>query len=77
MTWWLRQLESLTSAGLELGQLTPCDPAQVAFEIQALLAAGGHQYRLCHDPKATARAGAAILQRLQALRGPRFPPLRE
>lgn len=76
MTWWLRQLESLVSAGLELGQLAPCDPAQLAFEIQALLAAGGQQHRLCHDPKATTRAGAAIRQRLEALRGRCFPPLR-
>jgi hypothetical protein len=39
---WLQRLAGLISAGVTLGQLIPCDPAQLAFEIQALLGAGGH-----------------------------------
>jgi hypothetical protein len=75
MDWWLRQLEDRVSAGLRLGHLAPCDPAQVAFEIQALLGAGGHQSRLRHDVKAIPRAQAAIRDRLETLRGPAFPAL--
>jgi AcrR family transcriptional regulator len=77
MNWWLRRLEDLVSAGIGLGQLSPCDPAQLAFEIQALLAAGGHQYRLCRDPKAPARARTAVLRCLETLRSGEFPALAE
>ncbi len=77
MSRWMRRLEDLISTGIELGQLTPCDPAQLAFEIQALLDAGGHQLWLYHDPKAPARARTAIRRRLEELRGPRFPKLTE
>jgi len=77
MSGWMRRLEDLISTGIELRQLTPCDPAQLAFEIQALLDAGGHQRDLYHDPKAPARARTAIRGRLEELRGPRFPKLTE
>lgn len=77
MSWWMRQIEALILTSVELGQLTPCDPAQLAFEIQALFDAGGHLYRLHHDPKAPTRARAAILRRLEGLRGPAFPALGE
>lgn len=77
MSWWMRQIEALILTSVELGQLTPCDPAQLAFEIQALFDAGGHMYRLHHDPKAPTRARAAILRRLEGLRGPAFPALGE
>jgi AcrR family transcriptional regulator len=70
---WLQRLEQLIATAIELGQLMPCDPAQLAFEIQALLNAGGHVFRLCHDPKAPERGRAAIRQRLETLRGPAFP----
>jgi AcrR family transcriptional regulator len=72
---WMRRLETLISSGIERGQLKPCDPAQLAFEIQALFNAGGQQYRLCHDLKAPERGKAAILYRLEQLRGPAFPAL--
>ena len=72
---WMRRLETLISSGIERGQLRPCDPAQLAFEVQALFNAGGHQYRLCHDLKAPERGKAAILYRLEQLRGPGFPAL--
>ena len=77
MGWWMRQIEALISTAVERGQLMPCDPAQLAFEIQALLDAGGHHYRLYHDPKAPARTRVAIRRRLEHLRGPRFPALPE
>ena len=74
---WLRRLEALIAAGIAKDQLEPCDPAQLAFEIQALLGAGGNQYRLCRDPKAPARAKAAILQRLESAGSRAFPALSE
>jgi hypothetical protein len=75
MNWWMQQLEDLISAGITLGQLAPYEPAQLAFEIQALLGAGSHQYRLRRDPQAVARAGTAVRQRLESVRAPRFPAL--
>jgi hypothetical protein len=77
MSGWMRRLEELISLSVQLGQLTPCDPAQLAFEIQALFDAGGHQYRLYHDPKAPVRARTAIRHRLEQQRGQRFPELTE
>ncbi len=77
MSWWMRRLEALISAGVEQGQLKPCDPAQLAFEFQALLGAGSHQHRLSHDPKAPARGKTAILHRLEGLRADNFPALAE
>ena len=75
MSRWMRRLENLISAGVEIRQLTPCDPAQLAFEFQALFDAGGHMYRLHHDPKAPIRTRTAILHRLAQTRGPLFPNL--
>ena len=77
MNWWMRQLEDLISAGITLGQLAPCEPVQLAFEIQALLGAGSHQYRLRRDPQAIARARTAVRQRLESVRASRFPALAE
>lgn len=77
MSGWMQRLEDLVSAAVKLAQLAPCDPAQVAFEIEALLVAGGHQYRLYRDPKAPARAKTAIRQRLEELRTPGSPKLDE
>jgi AcrR family transcriptional regulator len=77
MMWWMRRLEDLITTAAELGHLTPCDPAQLAFETQALLDAGGHQYRLHHDAKAPARTRTAIRDRLERFRGERFPNLAE
>jgi AcrR family transcriptional regulator len=75
MSWWMRRLEELVTAGIALRQLSQDDAAQVAFEIQALLGAASHQYRLLHDPEAITRGETAILHRLETLRGPRFPAL--
>lgn len=75
MNWWMRQLEELVAAGITLDQLAQCDPAEITFEIQALLGAGSHQYRLRRDPDAIAHAKTAILQRLERVRAPQFPAL--
>lgn len=75
MSGWMRRLEDLISAGVQLGQLKPSDPAQLAFEIQALLDAGSHQLRLYQDPEALARAITAIRRRLAELRAPASPEL--
>jgi AcrR family transcriptional regulator len=77
MNWWMRWLEELVTTGIALRQLTSCDPAQIAFEIQALLGASSHQHRLRHDPEAASRGKAAILHRLETLRAPHFPVLAE
>ena len=77
MNWWMRQLEELISAGINLGQLAPGEPAQLAFEVQALLGASSQQYRLRHDRHAVARAKMAIRQRLESVRAPQFPALAE
>ena len=77
MSGWMQRLEDLLSAAVTLEQLTPCDPAQLAFEIEALLVAGGHHYRLYRDPKAPERARTAIRRRLEELRTPASPALSE
>lgn len=67
----MRQLEELIATGVRLRQLEAAtDPGQLAFEIQALLGAGAHQYRLRNDPKAPGRGAAAVLRRLEALEIP-------
>lgn len=73
MSAWMERLEDLIMAAVKAGQLTPCDPAQLAFEIEAMLVAGSHHYHLYHDPKAPARAKAAIFRRLEELRTPVSP----
>lgn len=52
----------------EAGELDPgVDPAQVAFELDALGAAAHQHYQLMRDPVAFDRAATAIRSRLQAL----------
>lgn len=67
MNWWMRQLADLIAAAIELGQLQPADPGQIAFEIQALLSAGAHQHRLLHDANAPQRSAAAVRRLLAGL----------
>lgn len=58
MTAWLRELERQAElAGAE-------DPAQLAFELNALAQGANHAYQLHDDPQAFARARAAIARRL-------------
>jgi AcrR family transcriptional regulator len=73
MNWWMACLEQLVAAAIAQDQLVPCDAAQVAFEVQALLGAASHQYRLRHDRQARAHCETAITHRLATLRGPHFP----
>lgn len=72
---WMRRLESLIADAVELGHLNPCDPVQLAFEIEALLVAGNHVYHLNSDPQALELARAGIARRLEDLRTPGAPAL--
>jgi AcrR family transcriptional regulator len=64
---WLSLLERLAREAAELAQLeaTP-DPAQLAFELQALLVAANTSFILQGDPAIFDRARAAIHARLRA-----------
>jgi AcrR family transcriptional regulator len=73
---WMRRLEDLVAGAVELGHLRPCDPVQLAFEIEALLVAGNHMYHLDDDPKALELARTGIARRLEELRTPAAPALR-
>jgi len=56
----------LTSEAIEIGELNPdADPAQLAFELKALLVAANNAFILLDDPTAFARARHAISERLQ------------
>jgi AcrR family transcriptional regulator len=72
---WMRRLEGLIVDAVELGHLSACDPAQLAFELEALLVAGNHMYHLDNDPGALELARAGIARRLEDLRTPGAPPL--
>ncbi len=62
---WLALLERLARESTELGQLDAgADPAQLAFELQALLVAANTAYILQGDPAAFDRALVAIHARL-------------
>jgi hypothetical protein len=50
-------------------------PAQLAFEVEALLVAGNHVYHLDNDPRALALARAGTARRLEDLRTPEAPAL--
>ena len=62
---WLAVLERLAQEAAELGELEPgTDPAQLAFELQALLAAANTSFILQGDADAFVRARQAIRTRL-------------
>jgi AcrR family transcriptional regulator len=62
---WLGLLERLAREAAELGQLdSAVDPAQLAFELQALLVAANTSYILQGDPRAFDRALTAVHARL-------------
>ncbi len=64
---WLALLERLAREAEELGELDPgTDPAQLAFELQALLVAANTAFILQGDAGAFERARAAIRERLRA-----------
>jgi AcrR family transcriptional regulator len=63
---WLAILERLAAEATELGELEPdADPAQVAFELQALLVAANTSFILQGDGDVFERALVAIRQRLR------------
>jgi AcrR family transcriptional regulator len=63
---WLALLERLACEAAELGELEPSlDPVQLAFELQALLAAANTSFVLQGDPGALERARTAIHARLR------------
>jgi AcrR family transcriptional regulator len=79
---WLEILERLAREASELGDLARgTDPAQLAFELHALLVAANTSFVLHEDAAALARARAAIRDRLQPgevhgeLRGSTHPGL--
>ena len=62
---WLEVLERLIRETMERGELEPgADPAQLAFELQALLAAANNAYIRYGDAGAFERARAAIRERV-------------
>jgi AcrR family transcriptional regulator len=64
---WLTLLERLAREAEQLGELdSGADPAQLAFELNALLVAANTGYILQSDPAVLGRARAAIRQRLQS-----------
>jgi AcrR family transcriptional regulator len=72
---WMQHLQGPIADAVELGHLSPCDAAQLAFEIEALLVAGNHVYHLNDDPEALELARAGIARRLEDLRTPGAPAL--
>lgn len=69
---WLTLLERLAREAIELGELNPdANPAQLAFELKALLVAANNAFILLDDPTAFTRARHAISERLQT---PTPPP---
>ena len=69
MDLWIEALEKSVRLAKEEGHLDPhVDPAQVAFELNALFFGANFSSQLRHDPVAIRRAGRAIEQRLESLR---------
>ncbi len=63
---WLTLLKRLAREAIELGELNPDpNPAQLAFELKALLVAANNAFILLDDPTAFTRARHAISERLQ------------
>lgn len=64
---WLRILERLVREAQALGEVDPAeDPAQLAFELQALLAAANTSWVLQGDPVVFERARHAVRRRVPA-----------
>jgi AcrR family transcriptional regulator len=62
---WIMVLERLAREAIALGELSPePDPAQLAFELKALLVAANNAFILLDDPNAFGQARLAISQRL-------------
>lgn len=64
---WLAVLERLAREAVELGELnSETDPAQLAFELKALLVAANNAFILLDDANAFGQARQAISERLHA-----------
>jgi AcrR family transcriptional regulator len=61
-----RQLALLEQAVRRRANAHPADPAQLAFELHALLTAANHRFRIGRDPAAFAHGRAAIRRLLAA-----------
>lgn len=59
-----RQIAALEQAVQEHAGAGGADPAQVAFELYALLTSANHRFRISRDPAAFAQGRAAIARRL-------------
>ena len=69
MNLWLEALEKSVRLAKEEGHLDPhADPAQIAFELNALFLGANFSIQLRRDPLAIRRAGRAIEHRLESLR---------
>jgi len=66
---WLATLEKAVAMAKDEGHLDPkVDPAQLAFELNALFFGANFAWNLRHDAKAFGRAQVAIEQRLETVR---------
>ena len=73
---WLETLEKAIRLAKEEGHLDPkVDPAQLAFELNALFFGANFAWNLRHDRKAFSRAERAIRERLEAVRVRSSPPV--
>ena len=77
---WVAALEKAVRLAKEEGHLDPhADPAQIAFELNALFFGANFASQLRNDPNAIRRAEKAIENRLESLRVTRYrspPPAR-
>jgi len=72
---WFDALEKAIRMAKEEGHLrADVDPAQLAFELNALFFGANFAYNLRHDEAAFDRARRAIEQRLESVRGGGTPP---
>ncbi len=66
---WIGALEKAVRMAKDEGHLKPdVDPAQIAFELNALFFGANFAYYLRDDQQAIERAGQAVMKRLEELR---------
>ena len=71
MNTWIESIEKSVKMAQDEGHLDPdIEPAQLAFEINALFFGANFAFQLCGDKKALERAMEAIEARLESLRVP-------
>jgi hypothetical protein len=66
MDLWLGALEREAAAAIEAGDLPPADPADVAFQLNALAAAASYGFQLKRDPKVFDQARRSMRRALGA-----------